>query len=72
MTAPVARMMASDVSGAVVADAVDDASDGLLDVHIGIFGAYLSADHHEAAAAECLTCYFGCFVLTEELVEDGV
>ena len=56
----------------VVADAVDDTAYRLLDVHIGILGAHFAADYHQSGGAESLTGHLGLFILTEELVEDGV
>ena len=60
------------VFGLVVADTVDDVTDGLLDVYIGVFRTDFAADDDQAGRAEGLAGHLGIGVLAEEFVEDGV
>ncbi len=59
------------ILGLVIADAVDGAADGGLDVHVG-FGLDFAHHHDHPRGAEALAGNLGLGVLAEELVQDGV
>ncbi len=67
-----ARVAVEHVVGLVVADAVDHVSHNFLNVNVGILGADLAADDHQAGRTESLACHLCLRILTEELVQDGV